>query len=192
MLFIAQTVARGNDAALIQRGILAPLSAPDHEQRPSHAASQLASDSSHASHSPSPSRHSEQSLMDEEDVFDYNLSGGEEEAALDRPQSMGLFRPELFKTLLHTAKATANMGVSMTHAQNASEPRNSNKLLFTEGVTEQEGIPSPKLFIDTVQRQWAQPGSISTPSSLDRKLYTVDQELEDLHKLPAVDDPMPV
>lgn len=94
-------------------------------------------------------------LIDEEEAFDYNLSG-EEEPTLDRPRSMGLFHHELFKTLLQKAKATANMGVKKAPSEGSSEPTDSNTLLFTEAVTEQDVI-LPKLFVDTIQRQWSQP-----------------------------------
>lgn len=63
-------------------------------------------------------------------------------------------------------------------------------LLFTESVTEQEVVPSPKLFVDVLQSQWNQPGATSVSSSMDQKMYTVEQELEDLFKLPTFDVPM--
>lgn len=47
-----------------------------------------------------------------------------------------------------------------------------------------------KLFLDIVQRQWAKPGSILTPSGLDKKLYSVDQVMEDLLKLLTIDSPL--
>lgn len=51
--------------------------------------------SSLAAHSPSPSHHSDQSLLDEEEAFDYSLSGDEEETPLVRTYSTGLFHRSL-------------------------------------------------------------------------------------------------
>lgn len=44
----------------------------------------------------------------------------------------------------------------------------------------QECIPSPKLFTDVIQRQWAQPSTSATLSSTDTRFYTIPPELEDL------------
>lgn len=174
--FITQTMTKGIDAALTKRGILAPLSVLVPSQGATQPLAHMDCESSLGGHSPSPSHHSDQSLMEDEDAFDFNLPGEEEEVSSDRPRSTGLFRHEMFKTLLHKARVTANMGIT--------------NLLFTEAVPEHENIPSPKLFVDTVQQQWAQMGSIPTPSGLDKKLYTVDQVLEDLLKLPVVNVPL--
>lgn len=158
---IAQTVARGIDAALTQRGILAPLSTSAQDPQASCAPSHLSSDLSREAHSPSPSHHSNQSLMDEGETFDHKLSGDEEETA-DRPHSTGLFHHKMFKTLLHKAKITANMGVGFVNPEGPSDLPNSNSSLFTKTVTEEQTIPSPKIFIDTIQHQWSQPDSIAT------------------------------
>lgn len=92
--------------------------------------------------------------MDEGEAFDHNLSEDEKVSA-DRPRSTGLFRHEMFKTLLHQAKITANMGVTLSTSEVPLTSRDSNTLLFTEAVTEQQAIPSPKLFVDRIQRQWS-------------------------------------
>ncbi|XP_013923000.1 PREDICTED: uncharacterized protein LOC106549784, partial [Thamnophis sirtalis] len=49
--------------------------------------------------------------------------------------------------------------------------------------------PSPPAVLDVIQHQWAQPGSMANPSEVD-KLYTMESSLEDLLKLPQVDDPI--
>lgn len=69
-------------------------------------------------------------------------------------------------------------------------PRDPLTDFFTEPVKPWEVIPSPKFFKDVIQRQWSQPGSIPAPSGMDRKVYTAEQELEDLLQIPSVDAPL--
>lgn len=173
---IAQTVARSIDMALTQRSILAPSSAPVPMNQSSRASSHLTTEAPVTAHSPSHFHHSDQSFLNKEEAFDYSLSGDEEDPSSVSSPSTDLFRHELFKTLLHKAKITANLGISPMPTSLTSDLCDSNTRLFTEKVTEQETVPSPKLFLDTVQHQWTQPSSISNPSGLDKKLYTVEQE----------------
>lgn len=84
---------------------------------------------------------------------------------------------------------TANMGIVTPQVEEHSDAQVSTSCFFTESVPDHT-IPSPKLFVDMVQCQWAQPGSVPAPSGLDKKLYSVDQVLEDLLKLPAIDVPL--
>lgn len=84
----------------------------------------------------------------------------------------------------------ANMGVTGDVAGDPSEPRDPQICLFTEPVTKQEVIPSPKFFLDVVHRQWNQPGAIPVPSGMDRRMYTGEQELEDLLRVPSVYAPL--
>lgn len=90
--------------------------------------------------------------MDEGKAFNYNFSG-DEEVSLYRPCFTGLFPHEMFKTLLHKAKIVANMGVMLGTTEGPSTSCDSNIMLFTKAVTEQQAIPSLKLFIDTIQHQ---------------------------------------
>lgn len=156
----------------------------------SRSSSHLTHKAPAAPRSPSHSHHSDQSFLDEEETFDYCLSGDEEDPSSSSSPSTGLFRHEMFKTLLHKAKVTANMGLVQPPLLTASDSSDSNTRFFTERVAQQDTVPSPKLFLDTVQRQWSQPGSITNPSGLDKKLYSVEQEFEDLLKLPVIDPPM--
>lgn len=69
------------------------------------------------------------------------------------------------------------------------DPQDPNAVLFTEPVSEQKVIPSPKLFTDVIQRLWTQPGAISAPIRMDKKIYTMEQNLEEL-QIPTVDAPL--
>lgn len=82
------------------------------------------------------------------------------------------------------------MGIAQGRAAASSDPQDSTTRFFTEATPGHNTIPAPKLFVGMVQRQWAQPGSIPAPSGLDKKLYSVDQVLEDLLKLPVINTPL--
>lgn len=124
---------------------------------------------------------------EEEDFAEHELSEDKGRSP-DKPVFTGLFNPNMFKTLLYKAKTTANLGVA-AGASDRSAEQDPNAHLFTEPVTTQEVVPSPKLFVDIIRKQWNQPRSLSNPSGLDKKMYTVEQEVEDMLKLPAIDAP---
>lgn len=140
-------------------------------------------------HSPPPSIHSEASLEGEEELGDFEFSE-DERVSLEKPMYFGLFCPNLFKTLLFKAKTTANMGRMESLADYPMEPKDPCASLFTEQVTAQEVIPSPKFFVDVIKRQWDQPGFIPAPSGMDKRMYTAEQELEELLQILAVDVPL--
>lgn len=148
--FITQTITRSIDTALTQWGILAPLSAPASARRSVQPLSHLDSESSHTADSPSLSHHGDHSLLEDDDAFDFNLSGEEEEISSNQPHNMGLFLHERFKTLLHKAWATANMGTTPVGTEGSSNPQDSTNLLFTEAIPDHDSISSPKPFLDMV------------------------------------------
>lgn len=134
------------------------------------------------------SLHTEDSVWDEEDPDEMELSE-DEDLALNRPSFMGLFHPSMFKSLLHKAKLTTNMGISgMQPSQQGDSHPHGN--LFQLPKPEQDFIPCPELFTEVVQRSWAHPTSISALNGLDKKLYCSDPTLQDLIQLPTVDEPI--
>ncbi|XP_058025328.1 uncharacterized protein LOC131191317 [Ahaetulla prasina] len=185
---IMQTISQGIDNGFTQRGFPAPFPSGSSDQR-LHSDSHPPRLRALRTRSPTPSHHSEDSFLREEDIAEYNLSE-DEKSAPDKPAPTGLFRHELFYTLLQKAKVTANKVTALHQSEGASDPSDPNKFLFTEPVSEQRVIPSPKLFLDTIQRQWGHPGAIPIPSGSDKKMYTTDQDLEDLLKVPTVDTPI--
>lgn len=100
--------------------------------------------------------------MGDEDQGDQEFSD-DEGLIPDRPAFTGLFHPTLFKSLLYKAKTTAPMGVAEAPAEPPLGLQDPSERLFSEPAAEQDVIPSPKLFIDVIQRQWNQPGSLSAP-----------------------------
>lgn len=136
-------------------------------------------------HSPTSSMQSRSKLSDEEGQKELELSE-DEGMAPDHPTFMGLFRPALFKSLLFKAKNIVRMGADPTTSDSTLGLADPSELLFSEPATENEVIPSPKLFLDVVQRQWDLPGAHPKPNGSDKKFYTVAPELTAALQMPAI------
>ncbi|XP_060550761.1 lamina-associated polypeptide 2-like [Pantherophis guttatus] len=108
----------------------------------------------------------------------------------DSPAFTGLFRPAFFKSLLHKAHLTTNLGVPGEVRTSSPATVGPHNALFKSSKPEKDCIPCPQLFTDVIQNSWGQPASLTTPSSLDKKLYCSAPELDDLLTLPAVDQPV--
>lgn len=85
---------------------------------------------------------------------------------------IGLFWPDLFKSLLCKAKTITNLGPE-PGPDPALSAVDSSHMVFSEPTVENEVVPSPKLFLGIVQRHWASPGAGPPPSGTERKLYNV-------------------
>ncbi|XP_070807548.1 uncharacterized protein [Pituophis catenifer annectens] len=139
--------------------------------------------------SPAPSMFSQESLSDDEEPQGSMLSG-DKGGTMDSLGYTGLFRPALFKTLLHRAKATAQIGGDPSASDPASGLSDPNSLVFSERTTDNEEIPTPKLFRDAVYRQWAQPGAYPGPSVNDKRFYNVAPNLAAALEMPTIDEPV--
>lgn len=129
------------------------------------------------------------SVQGEDDPEDMEFS--EDEGLLpDKLAFNGLFRPSLFKSLLHKAKVTTNIGVSGPSPAQAQGAAGLHDVLFKSSTLDKDFIPCPQLFVEVVQTPWSQPGSLTTPSGHDEKFYCLAPELEDLLALPSVDAPV--
>ncbi|XP_058018158.1 mucin-5AC-like [Ahaetulla prasina] len=103
-------------AAAVQRGITASRQTRTHSWVSEYVASQTSHDlvqdystpqaEDFQAHSPSRA-----SLGDEGDLRDENLSE-DEDLVPDQPSFVGLFNPQLFRSLLHKAKVTTRLGVA--------------------------------------------------------------------------------
>lgn len=65
----------------------------------------------------------------------------DEDLAPDQPAFVGLFKPQLFHSLLHKAKATTGLGISRLSATDPGEGVSSSAPLFEEPTIETEEIP---------------------------------------------------
>lgn len=104
----------------------------------------------------SPSQHSSVEDVDswrgEEDQGDPEFSDNEG-VLPDRPAFMGLFCPSVFKSLLHKAKVTTNMGVDETPIDQSQRALNPHGDLFSVSTPDQEFIPCLQLFTEVIQKQ---------------------------------------
>ncbi|XP_032068578.1 uncharacterized protein LOC116505453 [Thamnophis elegans] len=133
---------------------------------------------------------SESSILEDPDQEEQELSE-DEDLPPDAPAFSGLFKPSLFKSILHKAKNTTQVGTKPKTMQGTSDsaPVNPNASMFNVQAPQQELVPVPDLFMDVIQSQWAQPGSQAAPSGRTRN-YSVDPTLENILVLPSVDPPI--
>lgn len=136
---------------------------------------------------------SHDSLSEGEILPDQDLSE-DEGLEPDQPAFIGLFRPQLFRSLLHKAQAVTGLGLHSLPASDSSVPSSTvagpSQSLFQEPSVHKEIIPAPKLFSDVVLRQWSSPSSGPVPNSLDKRFFNVAPEFSHLLQVPSVDPPV--
>lgn len=96
----------------------------------------------------------------------------DEELPPEQPAFTALFLQAIFKSLLHKAINTAQLGSSSTETAPSSSHDDINPL-FVEPSRPVDSIPILPLFLDVVKKQWTMPGSVPVPSSMDRKNFNV-------------------
>lgn len=119
----------------------------------------------------------EPGLSDDEDLFP------------DQPAFIGLFKPQIFRSLLHKAKITMGLGLPLPKSSYSATGVGPSSL-FEEPTFEAEEIPGPKMFKDVVTRQWSAPVSGPNPNTVDRHLYNLDFDFSSILQVPAVDPPI--
>lgn len=107
----------------------------------------------------------------------------------DQSPFIGLFNPQLFRSLLFKAIATTRLG-EIPPAVSTPSTSDPASALFAEPVVAPETVPAPKLFLDVLQRQWSLPGAGPSPNNLDKRLYNSAPALADLLQPPSVDPPI--
>lgn len=139
----------------------------------------------------SPSRVSQTSLSegDEQPIIDQELSD-DEGLEPDQPSFVGLFKPQMFRSLLHKAQVTTGLGIPPTNPQPQPSASTFSSALFELPAVQTEIVPAPKLFLDVLQRQWKNPSTGPIPNSLDRRLYNLAAEYASLLQIPVVDSPV--
>lgn len=139
--------------------------------------------------SPISSISSRTSSQAEEDPPDFDLSE-DEGLPLDQPTFMGLFLQALFKSLLHKAVTTAQLGspsppsAPLTAAQGTLNP------LFAEPSRPMDYILTPPLFLNIIRKQWSSPGSASAPTATDCRNFNMAQDLAAILQIPTMDEPV--
>lgn len=123
-----------------------------------------------------------------EDLKDPDLSD-DEDLSPDLPSFVGLFKPQMFRSLLHKAKLTTGLG-SPPPAPSSGEGTSQSIPLFEEPTIESEEIPGPKLFREVLTKQWSTPASGPNPNALDRRIYNMAPEVSSLLQVPTVDAPV--
>lgn len=62
--------------------------------------------------------------------------------------------------------------------------------LFLEHTSEAAVVPSPKMFVDLITRQWASLGAGPNPTSAEKTIYNVAPDLAKSIQVPSIDAPV--
>lgn len=136
-----------------------------------------------------PSNVSQGSLSEEDVILDQNLSE-DEGLEPDQPSFVGLFRPQIFRSLLFKAQTTMRLGGVPSRSEANRVTIDPTSSLFEEPSIQAEVVPAPKLFSDVVQRQWSFPSSGPLPNGLDKRFYNMASDFSNLLQVPSVDAPV--
>ncbi|XP_039190899.1 actin cytoskeleton-regulatory complex protein PAN1-like [Crotalus tigris] len=113
----------------------------------------------------------------------------DEEVTQDPTPTLGLFDPNLFKSLLLKACTTANLASEQEPKPSTSSTQESNPL-FVRKVVEEKQVPCPADFHETVEKEWTSLATLPSPSSTEKRLYNVSSAFSSLLEVPTVDAPL--
>lgn len=137
-----------------------------------------------APQSPGTSIATEDSILEEEATGDLDLSE-DKDLLPDKPAFADLFKPSLFKSILHKDRASIQLGSPPQETPVPSTSQDPREGLFKENAPAE--VLVPKLFMNVVQCQWVQPSLLANPSGGYKNLYSVENNLDEILKLPSVD-----
>lgn len=118
-------------------------------------------------------------------IWDLALSD-DEGLVPNQPAFIGLFSPQVFRSLLFKALSVTRLGGTPPPGEVPSTSTIPASSLFAEPEVEPEMVPAPKLFTDVILRQWALPRSGPTPNGLCQSAPA----LSSLLQVPPVDAPI--
>lgn len=137
--------------------------------------------------SASSDRSSQDGESGSEDYDPTDILSEDEGASPDPSPFVGLFDPALFKALLLKACTSAKISPDPEPQPAPPNAQDSNPL-FSEPVVTQRHIPCPPFFRNTIQKQWATPGTLPVSGSSEKRLFNVAPSLSDILKVPLVDE----
>ncbi|XP_039201698.1 uncharacterized protein LOC120308997 [Crotalus tigris] len=188
-LFISQAVAQALASNLHQRA--RPESTASEVPSHSNASylSQSEADTYQGPVSPFNSSMSRTSFTGDDEQRELGLSE-DEDLPPDPPAFTGLFNPALFKSLLHKARSTAQLGPEGVPEAEPSTSQGPTSMICSDPTFTQQDIPCPPLFISEVQRQWGAPGKVPLLEKNVINLFNVAPALSDVLAVPTVDEPI--
>lgn len=143
---ISDSIRQGIAQGLQQKASSSNIS--DYLSRHTHAvrSQPLAESSQHQDRAISPSKDSQASILSEEQaIIDQDLSD-DEGLGPDQPAFVGLFHPQMFRSLLFKAQNITSLGASAPKAQDPSLVSDPASSLFEEPSIQTEVIPAPKVI----------------------------------------------
>uniref|UniRef100_A0A2D4HBF7 Uncharacterized protein n=1 Tax=Micrurus lemniscatus lemniscatus TaxID=129467 RepID=A0A2D4HBF7_MICLE len=96
--------------------------------------------------------HDSDQVLSEVDALERGMSD-DEGIKPDQPVFTGLFHPQLFKSLLFKAKTTARLDIPSPFVQQSVVQEESEDLIFSQPMTEEDVIPVRQMFSDPVQNR---------------------------------------
>lgn len=114
----------------------------------------------------------------------------DEDLPPEKPAFKNLFKPALFKSLLHKAKKATKFRLTEGSTAKGDHPSDPHDSLFQVSTQDDDAIPYPPLFSNVLKSALGQPGSLAAPSGLDKRLYPADVALEETLAIPSVDPPV--
>ncbi|XP_070591654.1 uncharacterized protein [Erythrolamprus reginae] len=121
---------------------------------------------------------------------DHGMDLSDDEFTLpEQPAMAGLFKPSLFRVLLHKAKQALDVPGAVAPVE-SGDGRRTSATLCKEAVKESDKVPALEIFLQNVKRPWQHPAAAQGPSNLERRFYTFDDAMENLLLFPPVDKPV--
>ncbi|XP_015679209.1 uncharacterized protein LOC107294491 [Protobothrops mucrosquamatus] len=188
-LLISQAVAQAVASTLHHRARTESIAS----EVPSHSNASYVSQAEAAAYqgpvSPFNSSRSRRSFTGDDEQRELGLSE-DEDLPPDPPTFTGLFNPALFKSLLHKARSTAQLGPEGIPEAEPSTSQGPTSKICSEPTFTQQYIPCPPLFLNEVQRQWGTPAHFPPPGGTDKQLFNVAPALSEVLEVPTVDEPL--
>ncbi|XP_070610821.1 lamina-associated polypeptide 2, isoforms alpha/zeta-like [Erythrolamprus reginae] len=128
-------------------------------------------------------------LLEEDSDHGNNELSDEEYAFPELPAPAGLFKPALYRLLLHKVKQTLDVPGAVAPPDTGDGLRTSASLC-KEQPRESDTVPAMEIFLENIKRTWQHPAAAQGPSNIERRFYTFDNELESLLQFLPVDKPV--
>ncbi|XP_070610345.1 lamina-associated polypeptide 2, isoforms alpha/zeta-like [Erythrolamprus reginae] len=128
-------------------------------------------------------------FLEEDSEHGHNELSDDDYACPEQPAPAGLFKPTLFRLLLHKVKQTLDVP-GANAPTDAGDGLRTSASLCKEQPKESENVPAMEIFLENIKRTWQHPAAAQGPSMMERRFYTFDEEMENLLQFPPVDKPV--
>ncbi|XP_070587196.1 lamina-associated polypeptide 2, isoforms alpha/zeta-like [Erythrolamprus reginae] len=128
-------------------------------------------------------------FLEEDSEHGHNELSDDDYACPEQLAPTGLFKPMLFRLLLHKVKQTLDVP-GANAPTDAGDGLRTSASLCKEQPKESDNVPAMEIFVENIKRTWQHPAAAQGPSMVERRFYTFDDEMENLLQFPPVDKPV--